>query len=169
MITVEAKRLGTRVIATVKVGISTGRYTYTVQFADQGSEAANEVEAQRELRRTLEEVIEALGPSWMKGLGWSKSMRGQSADSGGGQYPIPKTDGKAERCSSAIDRFHGILKMENQTTLFCSARTKSPICSPSTRSIGRANHELQCRGRARPLRLLVKRSMIVAAMRANCE
>jgi len=40
MITVEAKRLGTRVIATVKVGISTGRYTYTVQFADQGSEAA---------------------------------------------------------------------------------------------------------------------------------
>jgi hypothetical protein len=43
MITVEAKRLGTRVIATVKVGISTGRYTYTVQFADQGSEAANEV------------------------------------------------------------------------------------------------------------------------------
>jgi hypothetical protein len=34
-----------------------------VQFADQGSEAANEVEAQRELRRTLEEVLEALGPS----------------------------------------------------------------------------------------------------------
>jgi hypothetical protein len=67
MITVEAKRLGTRVIATVKVGISTGRYTYTVQFADQGSEAANEVEAQRELRRTLEEVLEALGPSWMNG------------------------------------------------------------------------------------------------------
>jgi hypothetical protein len=63
MITVEAKRVGTRVIATVKVGISTGRYTYTVQFADQGSEAANEVEAQRELRRTLEEVLEALGPS----------------------------------------------------------------------------------------------------------
>ena len=63
MITVEAKRLGTRVIATVKVEISTGRYTYTVQFADQGSEAANEVEAKRELRRTLEEVIEALGPS----------------------------------------------------------------------------------------------------------
>ena len=41
MITVEAKRLGTRVIATVKVGIGTGRYAYTVQFADQGSEAAN--------------------------------------------------------------------------------------------------------------------------------
>ena len=37
--------------ATVKVGISTGRYTYTVQFADQGSEAANEVEAQRDLTR----------------------------------------------------------------------------------------------------------------------
>jgi hypothetical protein len=35
MITVEAKRLGARVIATVKAGISTGRYTYTVQFADQ--------------------------------------------------------------------------------------------------------------------------------------
>ena len=42
MITVEAKKVATRVIATVKVGISTGRYTYTVQFADQGSEAANE-------------------------------------------------------------------------------------------------------------------------------
>ena len=65
MITIEAKRLGTRVIATVNVGISTGRYTYTVQFADQGSEAANELEAQRELRRTLEEVLEALGPSRM--------------------------------------------------------------------------------------------------------
>ena len=63
MITVEAKRLGTRRGNTVNVGISTGRYTYTVQFADQGSEAANEVEAQRELRRTLEEVLEALGPS----------------------------------------------------------------------------------------------------------
>jgi hypothetical protein len=53
-------------------------------------------------------------------------MRGQCADSGSGQYPIPKTDGKAERCSSAIDRFHGILKMENHTTLFCSARTSLP-------------------------------------------
>ena len=42
MITVEAKKVGTRVIATVKVGIGAGQYTYTVQFADQGSEAANE-------------------------------------------------------------------------------------------------------------------------------
>jgi len=50
MITVEAKKVGTRMIATVKVGIGTGRFTYTVQFADQGSEAANEAEAQRELR-----------------------------------------------------------------------------------------------------------------------
>ena len=63
MITVEAKKVGTRMIATVKVGIGTGRFTYTVQFADQGSEAANEAEAQRELRKTLEEVLEALGPS----------------------------------------------------------------------------------------------------------
>ena len=63
MITVEAKKVGVRVIATVKVGIGTGRYTYTVQFADQGSETANEAEAQRQLRRTLEEVLEALGPS----------------------------------------------------------------------------------------------------------
>ena len=47
----------------MKVGIGTGRFTYTVQFADQGSEAANEAEAQRELRKTLEEVLEALGPS----------------------------------------------------------------------------------------------------------
>ena len=39
-----------------------GQYTYMVQFADQGSEAANEAEAQRELRKTLEEVLEALGP-----------------------------------------------------------------------------------------------------------
>jgi hypothetical protein len=63
MITVEAKKVGTRVIATVKVGIGSGQYTYTVQFADQGSEAANEAEARRELRKTLEEVLEVLGPS----------------------------------------------------------------------------------------------------------
>ena len=62
MITVDAKKIGMRVIATVKVEIEIGQYTYTVQFADQGSEAANEAEAQRELRRTLEEVLEALGP-----------------------------------------------------------------------------------------------------------
>jgi hypothetical protein len=63
MITVVAKKVGRRVIATVRVRIATGQYTYTVQFADQGSEAANEAEAQRELRKTLEEVLEALGPS----------------------------------------------------------------------------------------------------------
>jgi hypothetical protein len=63
MITVDAKKVGSRVIATVKVRIETGQYTHTVQFADQGSQAANEAEAQRELRRTLEEVLEALGPS----------------------------------------------------------------------------------------------------------
>ena len=63
LITVEAKKVGARVIATVKVGIGTGQYTYTVQFADQGSEAANGAEAERELRRTLEEVLESLGPS----------------------------------------------------------------------------------------------------------
>ena len=57
MITVEAKKVGTRMIATVKVGIGTGRFTYTVQFADQGSEAANEPEAHRELRKTLQEVL----------------------------------------------------------------------------------------------------------------
>jgi hypothetical protein len=68
MITIEAKKVATRVIATVKVGIGTGQYTYTVQFADQGSEAANEAEAKRELRKTLEEVLEALGPSWEGGL-----------------------------------------------------------------------------------------------------
>ena len=53
MITVEAKKVGTRMIATVKVGIGTGRFTYTVQFADQGSEAANEAEAHRELRKNF--------------------------------------------------------------------------------------------------------------------
>jgi hypothetical protein len=63
MITVEAKKVGTRVIATVKVGIRTEQYTHTVQFADQGNEAANEAEARRELRKTLEKVLEALGPS----------------------------------------------------------------------------------------------------------
>ena len=49
--------MGARVIATVKVGIGTGHYTYTVQFADQGSQPANEAEVQRELRRTLEKVV----------------------------------------------------------------------------------------------------------------
>ena len=51
MIAVEAKKVGMRVIATVKVRIGTGQYTYTVQFADQGSAAANEAEARRELRK----------------------------------------------------------------------------------------------------------------------
>ena len=41
MITVEAKTVATRVLAKVKVGITTGQFTYTVQFADQGSDAAN--------------------------------------------------------------------------------------------------------------------------------
>jgi hypothetical protein len=45
MITVEIKKVATRVIAKVTVRIRTGPYTYTVQFADQGSEAANEAEA----------------------------------------------------------------------------------------------------------------------------
>ena len=49
MITIGVKKIGARVIATVKVG--------------QGSEAANEAEARHELRKTLEEVLEALGPS----------------------------------------------------------------------------------------------------------
>jgi hypothetical protein len=49
MISVEAKKVGTRVIATMKVGIGSGQYTYTVQFADQGSEAANEAEARADL------------------------------------------------------------------------------------------------------------------------
>jgi hypothetical protein len=63
MITIGVKKMGARVIATVKVGIRTGQYTHTVQFADQGSEAAIEAEARHELRKTLEEVLEALGPS----------------------------------------------------------------------------------------------------------
>jgi hypothetical protein len=63
MVAVEAKKVGMRVIATVKVRIGIGQYTYTVQFADQGSATANEAEARRELRKTLEEVLEALGPS----------------------------------------------------------------------------------------------------------
>ena len=63
MITVDAKKVGSRVIATVKVRIEIGQYTHTVQFADQGSQAANEAEAQRKLRKTLEQVLEALGPS----------------------------------------------------------------------------------------------------------
>lgn len=63
MITVEAKVVGRRVIATLNVGVETGRFTYTVQFADQGDGAANEAEAQRKLRNTLEEVLIALGSS----------------------------------------------------------------------------------------------------------
>ena len=40
----------------------TGRLVYTVQFADQGNEAANEAEAQLVLRRTLEDALGALSP-----------------------------------------------------------------------------------------------------------
>jgi hypothetical protein len=63
VITVEAKIVGGRVIATLNVGIETGRFTYTVQFANQGDGAANEAEAQRKLRNTLEEVLVALDSS----------------------------------------------------------------------------------------------------------
>jgi hypothetical protein len=63
VITVEAKIVGSRVIATLNVGIETGRFIYTVQFVDQGDGAANEAEAQRKLRNTLEEVLVALGSS----------------------------------------------------------------------------------------------------------
>jgi hypothetical protein len=63
VITVEAKIVGSRVIATLNVGIETGRFTYTVQFADQGNDAANEAEAQRKLRKTLEEVLVVLSSS----------------------------------------------------------------------------------------------------------
>jgi hypothetical protein len=63
VITVEAKIVGSRVIATLNVRIETGRFTYTVQFADQGNDAANEAEAQRKLRKTLEEVLVVLSSS----------------------------------------------------------------------------------------------------------
>jgi hypothetical protein len=63
VITIEAKTVGSRVIATLNVGIETGRFTYTVQFANQGDDGANEAEAQRKLRNTLEEVLIALGSS----------------------------------------------------------------------------------------------------------
>ena len=53
MIAVEAKKVGMRVIATVKVRNGTRQYTYTVQFADQGSAAANEAGARRELAKLL--------------------------------------------------------------------------------------------------------------------
>jgi hypothetical protein len=49
VINVHAKIVGGRVLATVNVEIGTGRFTYTVQFADQGNDAANEAEAQRKL------------------------------------------------------------------------------------------------------------------------
>ena len=60
MITVEAKKVGTRMIATVKVGIGTGRFTYTVQFADQGSEAANEAEGSVNCVRLLKKFSRLL-------------------------------------------------------------------------------------------------------------
>jgi hypothetical protein len=63
VINVHAKIVGGRVMATVNVEIGTGRFTYTVQFADQGNDAANEAEAQRKLRNTLEEVLIVLGSS----------------------------------------------------------------------------------------------------------
>jgi hypothetical protein len=63
LIRVQAKTVGGRVIATLNVGTETGRFTYTVQFADQGNEAANEAEARRKLRNTLEEVLVVLGSS----------------------------------------------------------------------------------------------------------
>jgi len=63
VITVEAKVVGTRVIATLKIKVGSEQFIYTVQFADQGSDAANEAEARRKLREILEDVLGALASS----------------------------------------------------------------------------------------------------------
>jgi hypothetical protein len=59
MIIVEAKKIGTRMIATVKAGIGTGRFTYTVNLRIK-EEVANEAEAQSELRKTLKKFSRLL-------------------------------------------------------------------------------------------------------------
>ena len=57
----EMHKLGLRVMVNVRVQISTGQYVYPISIADQGSDAANEAQAKRELRKILQGVLQALG------------------------------------------------------------------------------------------------------------
>jgi hypothetical protein len=51
------------VVVRLHVQTSTGRFTFPFTFDDQGSPAANEQRARRELRTFLQEALQALGDS----------------------------------------------------------------------------------------------------------
>jgi hypothetical protein len=57
----EMHKFGLSVMVNVRVQISTGQYIYPISIADQGSDAANEAQAKRELRKILQGVLQALG------------------------------------------------------------------------------------------------------------
>ena len=59
----EMHKLGLSVMVNVRVQISTGQYVYPISIADQGSDAANEAQAKRELRKILQGVFKLLGSS----------------------------------------------------------------------------------------------------------
>ena len=68
VINVHAKIVGGRVIATVNVEIGTGRFTYTVQFADQGNDAEmrprRNVNCATLLRKFLSFSVHREGAHW---------------------------------------------------------------------------------------------------------
>jgi hypothetical protein len=57
----DRKHLGQRVVVSLHVQTSAGRFTFPFAFEDQGSAAANEAQARRELRTFLQEALQALG------------------------------------------------------------------------------------------------------------
>jgi hypothetical protein len=56
-------KLGPKLLVNVRTTIGTTQYNQHVVIDDQGSEEANKAEARRELRKTLQAIIEALGQS----------------------------------------------------------------------------------------------------------
>lgn len=57
------KHLGHGVIVSLHVQTSAGRFIFPFPIEDQGSAAANEAEAHRQLRIFLQEAIQTLGDS----------------------------------------------------------------------------------------------------------
>jgi hypothetical protein len=57
----EMHKFGLSVMVNVRVQISTGQYIYPISNTDQWSDAANEAQAKRELRKILQGVLQALG------------------------------------------------------------------------------------------------------------
>jgi hypothetical protein len=54
---------GSKALVNVSVWINEAKHTHPVVIENQGDDEAKKAAARRELRRTLEEILQALGPS----------------------------------------------------------------------------------------------------------